>query len=116
MGRTGVLLGGRKLKDDWHGLYNLAVWHRVLRPHQLAKEPTCCRCRAAGKIVAATVVNHVVPHKGDMRLFSDPDNLESVCKPCHDGEIQHQERTGTTYSSATAGSGEPVDQEHPFYQ
>ena len=61
-------------------------------------------------------MNHIVPHQGDFELFHDPDNLESVCKPCHDGVIQHQEKTGKEYDPTIGWDGVPVDPAHPFNQ
>ena len=31
-----------------------------------------------------TVVDHIVPHRGDARLFWDEDNWQPLCKSCHD--------------------------------
>ncbi len=36
------------------------------------------------RITLATVVDHIKPHKGDERLFFDINNLQPLCKPCHD--------------------------------
>jgi 5-methylcytosine-specific restriction protein A len=30
------------------------------------------------------VVDHIVPHRGDERLAFDRDNLQGLCKSCHD--------------------------------
>ncbi len=79
--------------DAWRKLYWTPFW-RSLRKAQLTKQPLCERCLKAGAIVAATVVNHVKPHKGDRALFEDPSNLQSMCKPCHDGPTQRKERSG----------------------
>ncbi|MBO4169685.1 HNH endonuclease [Cereibacter azotoformans] len=38
-----------------------------------------CACGAT-----ATVVDHVVPHKGDQKLFWQRSNWQPMCKPCHD--------------------------------
>ena len=70
--------------EEWHGLYSLPVWTERLRPAQLLREPWCRECAKAGRRVRATVVDHIVPHRGDMRLFTDPGNLQSLCKSCHD--------------------------------
>jgi 5-methylcytosine-specific restriction protein A len=36
-------------------------------------------------VKAATVVDHIIPHQGDMTLFWDADsNWQSLCKTCHD--------------------------------
>ena len=48
----------------------------------LAAHPLCVRCEPA--VVVSTVVDHIVPHRGDRALFWDPDNHQSLCKPCHD--------------------------------
>lgn len=57
---------------------------------QLIEFPLCCRCEARGIVSAATVANHNPPHNNDReRFFWGP--IESVCKPCHDGEIQREE-------------------------
>lgn len=59
---------------------------REAREGFLAKHPTCA-CGAP-----ATIVNHIIPHKGDKRLFWDRSNWEPMCKPCHDGPTQSKER------------------------
>lgn len=64
--------------------------------------------------MAATVANHVVPHRGNMALFRDPRNLESVCKRCHDSVIQSEERLG--YSKQIGADGFPLDPNHPAYR
>ena len=42
----------------------------------------------------ATVVHHVIPHRGDPKLFWRKSNWLPVCKACHDGPIQRSERRG----------------------
>ena len=48
------------------------------------EHPLCAFCQAEGKVVPATVVDHIIPHRGDQRLFWDQTNWESLCKGCHD--------------------------------
>lgn len=98
---------------SYRRLYNTRAW-RNARAAQLAEVPLCERCTKHGRVVAASVVNHRTPHRGDPALFFDPDNHESLCKPCHDGERQSQERTGRSYDSAVGADGMPVDPDHPF--
>lgn len=57
---------------------------RVARLEHLAKNPLCVRCYATQLIEAATVVDHIIPHKGDKKLFWSRSNWQSLCKPCHD--------------------------------
>ena len=37
-----------------------------------------------GVLTPATVVDHIVPHRGDQRLFWDESNWQPLCKQCHD--------------------------------
>ncbi len=95
-------------------LYSTRRW-RDAREAQLGLVPLCERCTSHGLVVAATVVNHRKPHKGDEALFWDPDNHQSLCAPCHDGETQSRERTGRNYDSAVGADGMPIDPAHPWY-
>ena len=36
------------------------------------------------KLTPATVVDHIIPHRGDKRLFWDEKNWQPLCKDCHD--------------------------------
>jgi len=59
---------------------------------------TRCACqiasaRARNKCNApATVVDHIIPHRGDEALFNDRNNLQSLCAPCHNRRKQRLER------------------------
>ena len=72
--------------------YN-ALWQRT-RLRYLRDHPLCVMCTAHGEITAATVVDHIVPHRGDMDLFWDEANWQSLCKPHHDGAKRRQDITG----------------------
>lgn len=61
--------------------YN-AEW-RAARNAFLAAHPLCEECKKAGRLTAATVVDHKEPHRGDMRLFWDQGNWQSLCETCH---------------------------------
>jgi 5-methylcytosine-specific restriction protein A len=58
-------------------------WQKV-RALKLRAEPRCEPCLERGKLVWATVVDHIVSieERPDLRLSLD--NLRSCCKPCHD--------------------------------
>lgn len=56
---------------------------QVARKGWLAKHPLCVVCQAAGRVTAATDVDHRVPHRGDMVLFWDRSNWQGLCHPCH---------------------------------
>jgi 5-methylcytosine-specific restriction protein A len=45
-------------------------------------------------VVPATIVDHVVPHRGDQRLFWDQGNWAPACKSCHDRKTAREGRWG----------------------
>jgi 5-methylcytosine-specific restriction protein A len=87
-------------------LYGTARWKR-LRTQQLRNHPTCRHCHKSQRVTAATVADHVKPHRGDLALFFDPLNLQSLCDTCHSGAKQAEERRGTT--PGCDANGTPLD-------
>lgn len=78
------------------------------RLYYLRKHPLCVNCARHSRVVMATVVDHMTPHKlkeakdsGDpvrieaaSRLFWDSDNWASLCATCHNVVAQQCERNG----------------------
>lgn len=60
-----------------------AKW-RASRKRYLRRFPLCLECQRNGKLVPATVVDHILPHRGDEDLFWDESNWQPLCKHCHD--------------------------------
>ena len=60
-----------------------ARWRKA-RKTFLEQHPLCAECQRNGRLTPATVVDHIVPHRGDMRLFWDEKNWQPLCKSCHD--------------------------------
>jgi 5-methylcytosine-specific restriction protein A len=58
-----------------------AAWRRARAAH-LAEHPLCVECERQGSSVPATVVDHIAPHRGDMALFWDSTNWQSLCATC----------------------------------
>ena len=52
---------------------------RKARAAFLRKNPLCVMCRAEGKTREAQVVDHIIPHKGDRKLFWDRSNWQGLC-------------------------------------
>jgi 5-methylcytosine-specific restriction protein A len=94
---------------DYSRLYNTAHWKR-LRRLQLITHPLCTYCERQGVITAATVADHIDPHKGDLALFYDADNLQSLCDSCHSRIKQIEERHGVQIGSDLSGA--PLDLSH----
>lgn len=94
----------------WRHWYWTARWRRRSRD-QLTAHPLCNRCSTDHRPVAATVANHVIPHKGNEALFWEGE-LESVCAPCHDGAIRSEEARG--HRIGVTIEGRPKDPKHPW--
>lgn len=77
-----------------------------LRSHPL------CQCSECGegriRVLAATVVDHRIPHRGDMALFWDSDNWQAMSKACHDKKTALEDggfgRGGVGQKSSAASS------------
>jgi 5-methylcytosine-specific restriction protein A len=64
--------------------YN-ARWKRY-RVVFLARHPLCNdphARHAVGEVVPSTVVDHIMPHRGDTTLFWDKANHQALCAGCH---------------------------------
>ncbi|WP_422659103.1 HNH endonuclease signature motif containing protein [Paenibacillus sp. EC2-1] len=64
---------------------------RVARMDFLSKNPLCVECYEAQRVRAATVVDHITAHKGDMKLFWNPENWQALCKFCHDAKTVRED-------------------------
>ncbi|SIO36660.1 5-methylcytosine-specific restriction enzyme A [Rhodovulum sp. ES.010] len=63
-------------------LYKTAAWRRA-RETYLRRHPLCVDCGDLGLVVEAEEVDHVEPHRGDVRKFWDRSNWQALCKRCH---------------------------------
>ena len=64
---------------------------RQAREQYLKQNPLCVLCLKNGKYVSAVVVDHIIPHKGDMKLFWNRNNWQALCKQCHDRKTDRQD-------------------------
>jgi len=69
----------------WQDLYNSKDW-KNLRAKVLEDSPVCQKCG----LNQATEVHHIIPHKGDLNLFLDPNNLAALCHSCHCEETRKE--------------------------
>ncbi len=111
---------------SWRYLYKKKAW-LDLAAAQKAKEPFCKYCLAGGLVNDGSltltgarqsnpkrrylVADHVEAHKGDLSLFYDPNNLQSLCPDHHDRHKQAEEARG--FSEERGIDGWPVDPRHP---
>jgi 5-methylcytosine-specific restriction protein A len=59
-----------------------AKWRKA-RDAWLKECPLCVECEKRGRLVDATDVDHIVPHRGNKAIFWDYDNWQSLCGTCH---------------------------------
>lgn len=62
------------------------AWQKA-RAAFLKAHPRCAMCGQP-----ATVVDHVISHRGDQKLFWRQSNWQPLCTPCHSRAKQSQER------------------------
>ena len=73
--------------------YNTSIWHS-LRDWYIKHHPFCEICEQKGITRLADQVHHKVKfltgktHQDRMKLLTDVNNLQSVCRDCHN-EIHH---------------------------
>ena len=96
----------------WADFYKTARWQR-LRRAQLREHPLCVFCLERGHVSAATIADHIQPHKGDWTAFCTG-KLQSLCEPCHKATKRQIELHG--YRTDIGLDGYPTDPNHPFNQ
>jgi 5-methylcytosine-specific restriction protein A len=102
---------GRGAGSEVMRLYTTTRWRRG-RLSFLARNPLCAQCERSGRLTVARCVDHIVPHKGNERLFFDVSNWQALCFNCHNSHKQSTERRG--YDSTPNVDGSFSDPRHPF--
>lgn len=64
---------------------------RIYSQDRLRRYPLCAEHEREGRIVAATLTDHIEPHRGDYETFWDPGNHQSLCDHCHNSKKQREE-------------------------
>lgn len=73
-----------------------AEWERE-RTKYLEEHPLCVDHKRRGFIEVATVVDHIIPHKGDKAFFWDKNNWQSLCESCHNRKTATEDKGGWSY-------------------
>lgn len=84
-------------------------WQKA-RATFLREHPLCRMHMELGRVVPATVVDHIDPHRGDQSKFWDKGNWQPLCKLCHDAAKQRQEKSGVVVGCGLDGL--PLDPNH----
>ncbi|WP_341520721.1 HNH endonuclease [Pseudomonas sp. G.S.17] len=66
-------------------------WQQARAGH-LRSHPLCAYCQREGRVTEATVVDHSIPHRGDMAIFWDKAGWVSLCTNCHSSVKQREEK------------------------
>lgn len=56
---------------------------RKLSKSFLKQHPVCTYCESDGTVKPATLVDHIIPHRGDPKLFWDESNWQPLCRHHH---------------------------------
>lgn len=91
----------RYTRDEIKRWYGKQAW-KDRRSVQLTRDPLCAMCMELGIAEAATVADHIIPHRGCPRLFNG--ELQSLCKRCHDSVKAREENTGRRIGHNADGS------------
>ena len=97
-----------KTAKPWAHLYDRR-W-RKRRAEHLRLHPLCVYCEARGVVRAASIADHIEPHRGDPIKFRGP--LQGLCPPCHSGAKAELEATGRLRGHDRTGA--PLDANHPW--
>ena len=63
----------------------------------LVRHLMCMKCRDKGNLMKATVVDHIIPYRGDQKLFWDQNNWQSLCKKHHDQKTSREDARPVYY-------------------
>jgi 5-methylcytosine-specific restriction protein A len=85
--------GHSRALEPWRKWYCLKAWE-VLRQEVFARDQFVCQCGCDKLIVnpRERIADHKDAHRGDWNMFFDPDNVQTLWKPHHDGWKQRLER------------------------
>lgn len=97
-------------------LYRSKRWQRM-RARHLVLHPYCQCPHHKGQSFKedAMVVDHIKPHRGDVFLFWDDRNLQTMTKTCHDRFKQSEEKGGVGFLKGSDVTGWPLSREHDWY-
>ena len=94
-----------------------AKWRKA-RKEYLFNNGLCAICAKAGKYVSANVVDHIIPHKGNDKLFWNKRNWQPLCTTCHNRKTAGQDggfgnkRKDKIKTAACDENGYPIDDDH----
>lgn len=83
----------RKVFNPLRPLYRTARWARLRWAAFVRDLFTCQMCGRIEPDTSKLVCDHRRPHRGDLELFWDEENLQTLCaSPCHSKHKQRMEQ------------------------
>lgn len=64
---------------------------QAARAGWLREHPLCAEHERQGLIAAGNEVDHIIPHRGDMTLFWQRSNWQTLCKACHSSKTARED-------------------------
>lgn len=96
--------------EKYPHLYGTTKWRKLRLMAADRDEYTCRMCK---RIIGFKFhSDHIKPHNGDEELFYDLDNIQTLCKHCHNSHKQMEEIHG--YTQACDENGMPTNPNHPW--
>lgn len=83
-----------RISPDARKLYKNSRWRKE-RAAFLAEHPLCDHCLEIGRTTAATVVDHIIPHRGNQKVFWDQNNWSSLCAMHHGAKTAQYDGSGS---------------------
>lgn len=84
----------RREVTPWRKWYDTARWKRLRWSVLLRDLFICQMCKRTEADTSQLVADHKIPHRGSPDLFWSYENLQCLCRSCHDRDKQSLERTG----------------------
>ena len=87
--------GRSRYRDNnapWRAWYKTARWQRLRWQVLTDAMFTCAMCGRLEGDTSKLVADHIIPHRGDEVRFWDETQIQCLCKSCHDGAKQREER------------------------
>lgn len=89
---------------EGHALYK-SKWWTSARLAFLKRHPLCVECQSVGLVVPAEHVDHVVPHRGNLKLFRDRRNWQPLCRSCHSRKTAREVWHGDRHRGVSKNQG-----------
>ncbi|WP_089177270.1 HNH endonuclease [Bosea sp. AS-1] len=82
----------RYATQAWRKWYGLKRWKDMRAEVLLDALYSCQRCGRIEGDTSLLVADHIKPHRGRAALFWDRNNIQCLCKECHDTVKQREEK------------------------